>query len=443
MRVTTLVPALSIALSACEPCAGLVGCTVAPHAAVTGQILDDGSGRPVAGVVVDLIRTGGVLLERDSIRTKTDAMGLFGFDVGAERDGETVVTMVVRPPSGTSYRANGVVLQTTNRAAEARVMPPWSTVPHLPDYVEIHRRGAPGEALPGVEFEFKRTGGVDFQNLPSGVFRSAANASALAPMFGDAVRPSDAGVMVGDLTVFLPDPPGPSTYRGYRVTATPEFRYPARIYRLGAGPNLDYWVPVMNRGKPGTYVSGVRLDFQRTSGIEIDPPSWSQVSDAGGSVLFPARALQYGTVTGNVTVTPPAPWKSYTRTISLATFETDSTPFGPVIGVGPGFQYYAIVRASGVPLKGVEVSFQRTSGISITPSPFTVVSNDSGMVFLTPEPQGEGEVVGDITVRPPAPHATFVVRNVRMQAIEGDVPGGRILIGDWDVTAPPAARVHP
>jgi hypothetical protein len=91
----------------------------------------------------------------------------------------------------------------------------------------------------------------------------------------------------------------------------------------------------------------------------------------------------------------------------------------------------------------VPVGFRRTGGIELNPAEFERATNDTGIVMLTSTPAGEGEVVGDITVRSPAPHPTFVVRGVRLQAIDGDPPGGRILIGDWDVTAPPAtARVE-
>jgi hypothetical protein len=150
-----------------------------------------------------------------------------------------------------------------------------------------------------------------------------------------------------------------------------------------------------------------------------------------------------GTVTGDVLVIPPAPWKSITLTNrQFATFEADSLALAADIGVGPGFLYYVVIRANGVPLKDARVDLQQVSGIQLVSPRFSATTNDSGIVNLRPEPKGEGDIVADITVTPRAPFAAFTVRNLRLTALDADVPGGRTLLGDWDVTSPPTSALR-
>ena len=63
-------------------------------------------------------------------------------------------------------------------------------------------------------------------------------------------------------------------------------------------------------------------------------------------------------------------------------------------------------------------------------------------MYLRFEPKTEGDIVADISVAPPAPYASFTVRGVRLTAIDADVPGGRTLLGDWDVTKPPTSALR-
>ena len=236
-RVAPFIVMLCFATTGCELCAGLASeCRVAPHAAITGQILDENTGQGVRGTIIDLVKTGGAAVLQDSSRTMTDANGLFSFDVEATEGGEILATIVVRPPNRPAYRAPGVRIPVTDRGGEARVLVPWSTAPSFPDFAEVVRQGS-NERMPFVDIEFRRTGGIELHAPADGVFRARTDASGFFLFFGGAMKPVDAGVLVGDLTIFLPDPPGPTTHVGYRVTATPEFRPPARLHSFGAGPS--------------------------------------------------------------------------------------------------------------------------------------------------------------------------------------------------------------
>lgn len=427
-----------VALTACEPCSGVVNCDTGAHVSLSGRILDDVTGAPVAGVTVDLVRTSGVTLASDSTRTRTDADGLFTFTVPAATNGDAVVDVVVRGVALGSYRVRGVRLTSTQRRGDGRVLPAWSTWPRLPDLATVYRRGHPRTPLAGAQIEFQQTGGPPLQGLTDGVYRTSSGDDGWFLLFGSAVRPTEADEVVGDLVITHPALPRPAIHRDVRIPAQPVFRAAAALRTFGAGPSLEYHFAFNDRGTV-TPVAGVRVQFQRTDGIRGTVESWEQVTGPDGRAVFEGYALDTGVMRGTLTVTPPSPFKAYQVSVELPTFDHDTAQVFGVYGVGPGLPYYVIIRNAGVPMPGVTVEFQRTSGIVVTPGHFAAVTNDSGMAFLTPDPETEGDVLADVTVRPPAPRAPFTVRGLRLTALDADRPGGRVLLGDWDVTAPPSA----
>jgi hypothetical protein len=424
---------------ACDPCFGVVGCVVPARVSVEGRLLDDSTGKGVQGAVIDFVRSGGVTLDMDSVRTVTDAEGFFRFATESHENGDVIGDVVVRLAQGGGYRARDMRFQTSNRRGEGHVLPPWSTVPRLPDLVAVYRRGYPRQFLANVEIEFRQTGGPAVDGLGANVFRAFTDAGGIASLFGGAVRPLDAGDVVGDLAI---DAPAPLTtvHQGIRIPVRTTYRPAAALRLIGAGPSLDYYVVVMQRGRGGA-TGGVQLTFKRTDGIDIS--STTGATDGAGFLVLPLRALDRGTVTGTLEVKPAAHWKSSTRTgVQLTTFEADSAILLDTLRIGPGLLYYVIVRNNGIPLKGVSVDFQQVSGVSVRPSRFTAVTDANGIADINPAPDLEGDVLADITVRSPAPHPAFTVKGVRLTAVDGDVPGGRTLIGDWNVASPPSSAVR-
>src|SRR5205814_10414313 len=156
------------------------------------------------------------------------------------------------------------------RGGDVVALPAWSSIPHANDFGEVRRRGGANETIANVVVEFRRTGGVTFNDLSSGVYDVTASATGFIPLFGDQLHPIDAGDLIGDLTIFLPTPPGPSVHRDYRVRSSPEFRHDAIITRIGAGPSLDYLIHVKERARPDLGAEGVAVDFVRTLGLGID-----------------------------------------------------------------------------------------------------------------------------------------------------------------------------
>jgi hypothetical protein len=430
---------------ACDPCAGMAGCNGEAHVGVTGRLLEETTGDPAVGVAIDLVRTGGVALERDSVRTHTDAHGVFELDVTARGAGAVEGYVAVRPRGSAGYRVMNLDLQTSARRGEARALVPWSTVPALRDYAVISLRGAPSMIAASVPIEFRRTGGAAVDGLVNDVFSATTDSSGSVPLFGFLVSPLDVGDVIGDLTVFFPLPIGPKVRRDVRVPASAVFRKQLQLMFLGVGPSLEYHIETGRRGSYGEYVQGVRVEFERTGGIAVEPANWVSFTDPGGRVAFPVRAMESGTLTGNVRIIPPAPWVAFERQgLSFPTFDADGARLILIVEVGPGIGGFVRVHANGTPLKGAEVEFRHTGGIVTRPFILKAVSNDTGFAYITAATETPGEVVGDVFVRPPAPHASFVVRGIRVQAFDGDAPAVPNIIGDWNASNPPSAlRRHP
>lgn len=431
--LTTLAVA---AVTGCDPCFGVSACNVSARFAVQGRLLDDSTGRPVRGAAIDFVRTGGIATERDSARVLTNDEGLFHFDMNAQGVGEVGGDIVVRLPNGGGYRSPGMRFPASTRRGEGKLLPPWSTTPRLPDLAVVYRRGTPFEALADVVVEFRQTGGPLVSGIQNGLYTDTTDASGMFYLFANQVQPLDGGDVVGDLTVKLP-PPLDAVHRDMHIPVQTVFKPASRLHLVGVGPNLEYHIEVRNRGT-GEVVPGVRVDFERTGGIAVEPPTWSQVTERSGRVVFPVRALAPGTLTGNVTIAPSPPFKTYQKTgLQFPTYDEDGARLFMAVGIGPGLPYYAIIRNGATPLRGVQVDFLHRGGIAVNPAAFSRFTNDSGMVFLFTAPASEGDVIADIRVHSPAPFPGFLLRNVKLTALEADPPGGRILLGDWNVAVPP------
>lgn len=427
------------AVSACDPCTGVVGCTVGEHVAASGRILDEATGVAAAGIAVDFVRTAGVALERDSVRMITDSDGQFEFDVAARDAGRVDGYFRIHPADRDEYRVFDVSLRTSTRRGEAQTFGPWSTAPHAGDLAEIRVRGAPTFIATNTRIEFRRTGGVDFEGLGTGTFTRTTSERGWMPLFGNELRPLDAGDVIGDLTVFAAPPIGTITQRNVHIPITAMFRPGLGIRSIGVGPSMEYHIALIRRGR-NVAVSGAEVQFHWTSGIDVQPRDWSGLTDIAGRVAFPVRARTAGVMVGDLRVVPPAPWKSFERRgMVFETFDADTARLYATLEVGPGVSGYAVFRANGLPVKGVKVEARRTAGLPTPNGIPATVSNDTGYTYITSATDTEGDITADLTVTPPAPYRRFTIRGVRLQARDGDAPTPPYIIGQWDVAAPPAS----
>ena len=430
----------AVVMTACDPCSGIIGCTDSSTLAVLGRIVEDGTGTAARGVAIDFIRNGGTPLERDSVRVYTDHEGLFRLSVPAAAPGEVEGDLIVTPATGAPYRVRNQRFRIATRNGDARVLPTWSTMPRLPDLGMLFRRGFPPITIGDAAIEFRQTGGPPAIGLTNGLFETVTGSNGWFLLFGNQVRPTNNDDVIGDLVARLPPPAGDLITRDVHVAPTPVFRPAATVRAIGIGPNIEYHFATFDRGHFDRPVAGVRVEFQRTGGITVSQESWSAVTGAAGRVIFPGYADSFGTLLGRLRIIPPEPWKSYERDVVLEAYDVDGPRLFDTLGVGPGLPYYVRIRNGSAPLAGVGVEFRWVSGVPVVPPPsFTTKTNSSGIAYIEPDPEGEGFLTADISVTPPPPWAPFVVRGVPMEAIDGERSTRHVLLGDWDVAAPPSA----
>jgi len=151
------------------------------------------------------------------------------------------------------------------------------------------------------------------------------------------------------------------------------------------------------------------------------------VSDKDGIVNLKTRPLASGTLKTRVTLRPPPPASVVVMDIDLPTFDSDTGRLYANWSVGPYLPYYGIVVVSGQGLTNVPIEVRRTDGIAVEPASFSTRTMGEGVFIVSPMPLALGDAIFEITIRSPAPFTPFVVRNVRVPAVEQDFPQGKAI----------------
>jgi hypothetical protein len=195
----------------------------------------------------------------------------------------------------------------------------------------------------------------------------------------------------------------------------------------------------------GEPAGDVHVTFIRTGGAELGSDTLVTTSNAAGIFRLAARSTGNGSVEGQLIFQPPAPHDGHVFGVPGVRLDprrtrADAQPLG-IWGVGPfrsaphisylGELFYVDM---GERAAGVEVEFQRTAGIMVRPDTFVVESDASGRFPLVMTPEQEGEVVGRLLIRPPAPHPTLTVTDLRLQTI---ITANEVrLAGVWGIPSP-------
>ncbi|MBI4541434.1 MAG: hypothetical protein HY705_00200 [Gemmatimonadetes bacterium] len=284
---------------------------------VGGQLIVHETGEAVEGAVLDFVRTGGVALARDSLRTTTDGEGRFQLSAEASDVGEVVGDLTVQPPAPwLPYRVRGQTFLTSDVRGEGQIIGRWVVDPYVETIAQLERRGD-GRLLAGARVIIIRIGGVtttpdssDLRAGPDGRIYFEA----------DAAEPGD---MLADVVVESAE-----LARSYRLTrAAFVAKYQDLVPQVDAvwrfGPGLQY-VGEIRRADISGAVAGATVEFQRTGGIQVTPSLMVSVTNASGRFPFTLSSLDSGEVVGNLTVHPAAPLRDTTFTgIRLQTFESD------------------------------------------------------------------------------------------------------------------------
>ena len=413
-RMVKLLLSMGAALLAgCDPCSGVASCVGAPYLALDGQIVDAVTGIGVDGVLVSVIRKGGIVVGTDSVATTTALGGHWHVRLAPASAGAVDVEAHVDVPGGASYRVTGLHLSTTERGGEGNVLPPWVSRPYFSNAAELFVRGTTDQRLQAVPVDFRRTGGVGFvgDGVQGDAYRTVTDSFGriiLFPLRQPSILALGVGDVIGSLVV-RPSRPDSAVIPDVHVRSSYLYRDQTRILRLGVGPSLEYQGEFYDRAT-GARQANVAVDFLWTGGVPVAKNDFTEVSRADGRFSFHLRPLTDGNVFGRLIFRAPVPATPETLSITIPTFEDDAGRFFGVIASGAYFPYYGVLTGAGVGLDGVKIDAVRVSGVPVVFSAAGVETSKGGVFRLGLVPLELGTVVLDLTFHPPAPAPAFTRR---------------------------------
>lgn len=235
--------ALSSTIVGCDPCAGVARCgTGSPYLAAAGQIVDRTTGTGVDGTRIDVVRTGGIAVQIDSVSAVTSSGGFWRVELSTATEGTLVVDVKVSPPDAPSYRVRGVPLTSRRNGGDANLNSTWVTRPYFNYAGELFLRGTVDDRIQNRPVEFRLRSGVPTfgTGVRDSVFRAATDVGGRIELFpkseNGGLLPLGSEDLVGDLTVFLAAPLGPYVIRDIRLSPSYVFFDVGRIARYAVGP---------------------------------------------------------------------------------------------------------------------------------------------------------------------------------------------------------------
>lgn len=389
----------------------------------TGQVIDYSSGRAIAGATISFAPVAGAALG-GAISATTDGLGQFQLHGVAATGGTVTGDLTVRSPSfAAGYTAHGLQLSTSRTRGEGLDIGRVLAQPYFAFLGEVHRRFI-GSPVVGT-VEIKRVGGASLANnditLQSDAFGR----------FYVEYAASSADSLIANVTITAPGLSAPAVFQG---TALPiiwrdQVPFVNRVFTIG--PSLAYAVQAINRGLDRG-VPGIPFTWTRTGGIATTPTSLAGVSNEVGLFSLQTLPSGEGTVTGDIVMTPLAPYAPQTfRGVTMQTFDNDSMRFLASYRFGQEAHYVGELfnRATGALLQpGVAVDFVPTGGVAAQPR--TASSNTDGRFLIAPYTDQIGVITGDLHVHYLPPRAPEVITGLSLQTYEDD---SLRYLGRWGV----------
>jgi hypothetical protein len=218
-----------VALAACDPCSGVVGCSDGRYLSAVGQFVDSRTGKGIDGVRVDVVRTGGIAVDRDSLSDVSHDGGFWRVEFSPGAPGTLLADVGVAPPDAPAYRLHGVHLETRPNRGDANLNERWVTFLYFIDVGEFFVEGTQDQRLVGAAVEFRPTGGAVLSGpgVRDGVYRAVTDAIGRVYFFQgtgtDAVTVREDLDVVGDLTVRPAGSSSGTTFSGVRIAPKHEF----------------------------------------------------------------------------------------------------------------------------------------------------------------------------------------------------------------------------
>lgn len=203
------------------------------------------------------------------------------------------------------------------------------------------------------------------------------------------------------------------------------------VRRRGDGIDLGRWYshPELRfigelRARPGINLTGASVQADRTGGADGTVAGVKATVSTGGQFYLEAPARATGIMTLRLTITGPRLSRAYVRDgVQVRVMHRDTVPgVQGTYAVGIGLPYVVRIfrRGPDTPLAGVTAVFRRKSGVSVAVDTITSVSTVDGLVSLQLSPNGSGELVGDLELRPPSPIPARTITNIRIGTVEDD-----------------------
>jgi hypothetical protein len=292
-----------------------------PRLAVNGQVLTGESGRPVPGTVVTLyVRRAG---EIDSAMTTTDDQGLFRAAIPFRTEVTDSVSLRISPPGDPGYVIRRMDCRSWSIRGDACVLPPIIAQPKFALMRFLYRNQLDRPAA-NVRVSFRRTGGTPLYG-PSATeeLSGVTDAGGYVQLFTPGIFAAGLDPVVGQLTVDLPAPNGPTVRDGFPIT--PLYEFAARpVEPHLTGPTLNYLM-VFYDSASRKRLAGVRMQYVRTAGIPTHADSVAFTSGVEGLTFFTMIPRAKGTVMGDLTVEPAGRSRTVFPDFSLDTFDADSS----------------------------------------------------------------------------------------------------------------------
>jgi hypothetical protein len=238
-----LVGTVAAAALGCDPCTGMAQCG-GPYLAAAGQIVDPDGGAGIDGVRVDVVRTGGIGVDVDSVSAVTTRGGFWHVALSPHETGTLVADVQVSAPGVPSYRMHEVQLTTRAHAGDSNGNERWAPYLYFNHFGEFYLRGTTDQRVVGASVEFRRTGGLTTYGpgLATNVYRATTDVAGHVSLFprtgAQAVFARESGSLVGDLVVVLADG-STTTFRGVELSPVNRYGDPRDyppIYRNVVGP---------------------------------------------------------------------------------------------------------------------------------------------------------------------------------------------------------------
>ncbi|MBM3855638.1 MAG: hypothetical protein FJ399_21215, partial [Verrucomicrobia bacterium] len=401
-KLRAAVPLAVLLLSACEPCSGVAACRTEPTLALTGQMVDGATGKPVRGVTVRAGTYQGV----------SDAEGLWEVS-GPVDSASRSVDVTVQAPGAAAYTVTGLAVRPFTTRGDAQNVGRWMTVPYARFFATLVRSGAP---LAGASVSFAPTGGAPATPV------IASGASNGAGIFYLELRgTASPGDVLGTLTVTHPALPRASQLQGFAVPLTYRYDIPRPVATIPVGGTRTYGGEVIFRGT-GEKAPNATVEFTRTGGVAMTPATVEVRANVTGFFVLPLDASVDGTVIGNLTVRSADGSKASTyRDVRFATYDSLHLRNSGLWAFGERWAWVVELWTHDrlAPAPNVGVEFRRMSGLAISPERIGGRTASDGRFELRASVNDTGTVIGELGVFP-ASGPPRIIPNVRLRTFEGD-----------------------